>query len=131
MQSLLEKYDSTPLNSGISLAELIKRPELDYEKISPIDKNRPQLSDEVKEEAQIRLKYEGYIERQKKQVEQALKLESHVIPDDIDYDKIESLRLEARQKLKDISPKTIGQASRIRGVSPADISVLQIYIKTI
>ncbi len=131
VQSLLEKYDSTPLNSGISLAELIKRPELDYEKISPIDKNRPQLSDEVKEEAQIRLKYEGYIERQKKQVEQALKLESHVIPDDIDYDKIESLRLEARQKLKDISPKTIGQASRISGVSPADISVLQIYIKTI
>ena len=131
VQSLLEKYESTPLNSGISLAELIKRPELDYEKISPIDKNRPQLSDEVKEEAQIRLKYEGYIERQKKQVEQALKLESHVIPDDIDYDKIESLRLEARQKLKDISPKTIGQASRISGVSPADISVLQIYIKTI
>lgn len=131
VQSLLEKYDSTPLNSGISLAELIKRPELDYEKISPIDKNRPQLSDEVKEEAQIRLKYEGYIERQKKQVEQALKLESHVIPDDIDYDKIESLRLEARQKLKDISPKTIGQASRISGVSPADISVLQIYIKTV
>ena len=131
VQSLLEKYDSTPLNSGISLAELIKRPELDYEKISPIDKNRPQLSDEVKEEAQIRLKYEGYIERQKKQVEQALKLESHVIPDDIDYDRIESLRLEARQKLKDISPKTIGQASRISGVSPADISVLQIYIKTI
>ncbi len=131
VQSLLEKYESTPLNSGISLAELIKRPELDYEKISPIDKNRPLLSDEVKEEAQIRLRYEGYIERQKKQVEQALKLESRIIPDDIDYDKIESLRLEARQKLKDISPKTIGQASRISGVSPADISVLQIYIKTI
>ncbi|MCR4604403.1 MAG: tRNA uridine-5-carboxymethylaminomethyl(34) synthesis enzyme MnmG [Eubacterium sp.] len=130
VQSLLEKYDSTPLNSGISLAELIKRPELSYEKIAPIDKERPELSDEVKEESEIRLKYEGYIERQKKQVEQAMKLESHVIPDDIDYDSIESLRLEARQKLKDINPKTIGQASRISGVSPADISVLQIYIKS-
>ena len=128
VQELLKKYESTPLNSGISLAELIKRPELSYEALAPIDPDRPELSFEVKEEVEIFLKYEGYIARQEKQVEQAHKLETKRIPADIDYNDIKSLRLEARQKLMDIRPETLGQASRISGVSPADISVLQIYL---
>ena len=129
VQSLLQKYSSTPLNSGISLAELIKRPELDYEKINPIDPGRPDLPEEVTEEVEIRIKYEGYIDRQQKQVAQATKLENKKIPKDINYEEISNLRIEARQKLEKIRPETIGQASRISGVSPADISVLQIFIK--
>ncbi|MBO6108744.1 MAG: tRNA uridine-5-carboxymethylaminomethyl(34) synthesis enzyme MnmG [Eubacterium sp.] len=129
VQTFLKKNNSTPLTSGISLAELIKRPELDYEKLSEIDNDRPELDYEIKEEVEISLKYEGYIERQKKQVEQAKKLEQTKIPENTDYNKIESLRLEARQKLSEIRPVTLSQASRISGVSPADISVLQIYLR--
>ncbi len=130
VQDLLKSYDSTPLISGISLAELVKRPELNYEVLSPIDPNRPALTDEVKEEVEIHLKYEGYIARQIRQVEQSAKLEQKKIPKDLDYNDVKSLRLEARQKLIDIQPETLGQASRISGVSPADISVLQVYLTT-
>ena len=128
VQSLLTKYESTPLTSGISLAELVKRPELNYDILAPIDATRPELPPEVTEEVEIFLKYEGYIARQEKQVAQSHKLESKKIPADIDYNDIKSLRIEARQKLMDIRPETLGQASRISGVSPADISVLQIYL---
>ncbi len=130
VQDLLKSYDSTPLVSGISLAELVKRPELNYEVLSPIDPNRPALTDEVKEEVEIHLKYEGYIARQIRQVEQSAKLEQKRIPKDLDYNDVKSLRLEARQKLIDIQPETLGQASRISGVSPADISVLQVYLSS-
>ena len=129
VQTLLKRYDSTPLTSGISMAELIKRPELNYDILSPIDSDRPTLPDEVKEEVEIQLKYEGYIARQERQVAQSRKMESKRIPEDINYDDIKSLRIEARQKLIEIRPETIGQASRISGVSPADISVLQVYLK--
>ena len=130
VQDLLKSYDSTALTSGISLAELVKRPELNYDILTPIDPDRPDLTDEVKEEVEIHLKYEGYIARQIRQVEQSAKLETKKIPADIDYDDVKSLRLEARQKLIDIHPETLGQASRISGVSPADISVLQVYLST-
>ena len=129
MQKLLDEYESTRLVSGISLAELIRRPELSYDKLAPIDKDRPELSEEVREEVNINLKYEGYIKRQQKQVEQFHKLESKKIPSDIDYEDISNLALEAKQKLSKIRPLTIGQASRISGINPADISVLLIYIK--
>nr|MCR5690794.1 tRNA uridine-5-carboxymethylaminomethyl(34) synthesis enzyme MnmG [Eubacterium sp.] len=129
VQSLLTLYKSTPLNSGISLAELIKRPELSYEVLADIDPNRPDLSQEIQEEVNIYLKYEGYISRQQKQVEQFHKLEKKKIPKDIDYDQVGSLRIEAVQKLKDIKPESIGQASRISGVSPSDISVLLVYLE--
>lgn len=129
VQTLLEEYESTALNSGISLAELIKRPELTYECLKPIDKNRPELSDEVREEVNINLKYEGYIVRQMKQVEQFHKLEKRKIPKELDYSQIGSLRLEAIQKLNDIRPESVGQAARISGVSPSDISVLLVYLE--
>ena len=129
VQTLLKQYSSTPLTSGISLAELVKRPELNYDILAPIDPNRPALSDEIKEEVEIHLKYEGYIARQERQVAQSRKLENKPIPADIDYNDVTSLRLEARQKLIDIRPETLGQASRISGVSPADISVLQVYLE--
>ena len=128
VQTLLNKYDSTALTSGISMAELVKRPELNYEILAPIDPDRPKLSEEVKQEVEIHLKYEGYIARQANQVAQAKKLELKKIPADIDYEDVKSLRLEARQKLTQIRPETLGQASRISGVSPADISVLQVYL---
>ena len=128
VQSLLESFGSTPLTSGTTLAELIRRPELSYEKLSPIDENRPELPYDVKEQVDINIKYDGYIKRQMRQVEQFRKMEKKKIPDDIDYDEIQSLRIEARQKLKQIRPASIGQASRISGVSPADISVLLVYL---
>ncbi len=128
VQDLLFQHNSTALVSGISLAELVKRPELNYALLEPIDPERPELSDEVREEVEIYLKYEGYIVRQEKQVEQSRKWERKRIPDDIDYDDVASLRIEARQKLKDVRPETVGQAARISGVSPADISVLQVYL---
>lgn len=129
VQSLLEKYHSSPLNSGISLAELIKRPELTYECLNEIDKKRPELSEEVREEVNINLKYEGYISRQMKQVEQFHKLEKRKIPAEIDYSQIGSLRLEAIQKLNNIRPESVGQAARISGVSPSDISVLLVFLE--
>ena len=129
VQELLEKYGSTPLTSGITLAELIRRPELDYDALAPIDENRPLLSEEVTEQVNINIKYDGYISRQLKQVEQFKKLETKRIPDSIDYDDVKSLRIEAVQKLKQYRPISIGQASRISGVSPADISVLLVYME--
>ncbi|MBM6949154.1 tRNA uridine-5-carboxymethylaminomethyl(34) synthesis enzyme MnmG [Mordavella massiliensis] len=133
VQELLEKYKSTALTSGINLAELIRRPELSYEKLAPVDKDRPVfpgwLGEEVQEQVNINIKYKGYIERQKRQVEQFRKMESRKIPEDIDYDQVKSLRLEALQKLKAYRPVSVGQASRISGVSPADISVLLVYME--
>ncbi len=130
VQELLESYNSTPLTSGSTLGELIRRPELNYEILAPIDKNRPELSWDVKEQVNINIKYDGYIRRQLKQVEQFKKLEKKQIPSDINYDEVKSLRIEAVQKLKLYQPLNIGQASRISGVSPADISVLLVYLES-
>lgn len=127
---VLEKYGSTPVKTGVRLSELIKRPELDYEKLAPADVDRPELPYEVAEEAEIKIKYDGYIKRQLSQAEQFRKLESKLIPTDIDYNDIYGLRIEARQKLEKIKPKSLGQASRISGVSPADISVLIIWLES-
>ena len=129
VQALLESYGSIPLNTGTTLTELIRRPELDYEKLAAIDKERPELPDDVKEQVNINIKYDGYITRQIKQVEHYKKLETRKIPEDFDYDEVPSLRIEARQKLKLYKPLSIGQASRISGVSPADISVLLVYME--
>jgi tRNA uridine 5-carboxymethylaminomethyl modification enzyme len=129
VNDLLESYNSTPLNSGATLAELIRRPELKYEYLAPIDKKREVLTKDIIEQVNIQLKYEGYIKRQLKQVEQFKKMEKKRIPQDIDYDAIYSLRLEAKQKLNEIRPESVGQASRISGVSPADISVLLVYLE--
>lgn len=126
---LLEKYGSTELKTGVTLAELVKRPELNYEILAPIDKHRPELAWDVAEQVNINLKYEGYIERQLRQVEHFKKLESKIIPYDIDYNEITGLRKEAMQKLNKMKPRSIGQASRISGVSPADISVLLVYME--
>lgn len=133
VQKLLEENGSTPLTSGSNLAELVRRPELSYEILSPLDHNRPEfpndLREEVQEQVNINIKYEGYISRQKKQVEQFKKMESKKIPENIDYDQVKSLRIEAVQKLKEYQPVSVGQASRISGVSPADISVLLVYME--
>ena len=130
VQELLESCGSTPLVSGASLADLIRRPELSYEILASVDKMRPELKYDVAEQVNINIKYEGYIKRQKKQVEQFKKLESRKIPEDLDYEQIGSLRIEARQKLEAYRPISIGQASRISGVSPADISVLLVYLSS-
>ena len=129
VQELLEKYGSTPLKSGTTLAELIKRPELNYEVLADIDKNRKELSDDVIEQVNINLKYEGYITRQLKQVEHYKKLEGKLLPDNFDYNTVSGLRKEAQQKLNKYNPRSIGQASRISGVSPADISVLLVHLE--
>lgn len=129
VQKVLGEYGSTPLKNGTTLAELIRRPELSYEKLREIDKDRPSLPWDVAEQVNINIKYDGYIKRQLKQVEQFKKLEEKKIPQDIDYDKISGLRIEARQKLKLYHPMSIGQASRIAGVSPADVSVLLVYME--
>ena len=129
VQELMEELESTPLASGMMLDELIRRPELTYAMVAPIDPERPQLPDDVTEQVNIELKYEGYIRRQLKQVEQFKKTEARKIPEDIDYDDVKSLRIEAVQKLKAFQPSNIGQASRIAGVSPADISVLHVYLE--
>ena len=132
VQTLLKECGSTPLSSGSTIAELIRRPELTYDMLKPIDAERPEfpkdLAEEVAEQVNISIKYAGYITRQMRQVEQFKKLERKKIPEDIDYDKVNSLRIEAVQKLKEHRPASIGQASRISGVSPADISVLLIYL---
>ncbi|SFH81492.1 tRNA uridine 5-carboxymethylaminomethyl modification enzyme [Pseudobutyrivibrio sp. OR37] len=130
VQELLESYGSIPLSNGIKLVDLIRRPELDYDKLAPIDPDRPSLSEEVREEVNIYIKYEGYLSRQEKQVKQFKKLEQKLIPTEIDYNDVSSLRIEARQKLTKLRPANIGQASRISGVSPADISVLLVYLET-
>ena len=128
VQHLLDSCGSTRLTSGTTLAELIRRPELSYDKLGEIDADRPELPWDVAEQVNINIKYEGYIKRQMKQVEQFKKLENRKIPADIDYGQIQSLRIEAKQKLAQIRPASIGQASRISGVSPADISVLLVYL---
>ena len=129
VQELLEKYNSIPLSNGITLAELIRRPELDYDKLAPIDEERPDLPYDVREQVSIRIKYEGYITRQIKQVSHFKKLEKKLLPTDFDYNTINGLRIEAQQKLNEFQPLNIGQASRISGVSPADISVLLVYLE--
>ena len=127
VQIFLEKYGSTLLKSGITLAELVKRPELNYDKLAELDEGRPELPDDVREQVNIEIKYEGYIKRQMQQVAQFKKLEDKKLPEDFDYSEVNSLRREAVQKLNKVQPATIGQASRISGVSPADISVLLVH----
>ncbi len=129
VNEVLQKYQSTPLNGGSSLAELIRRPELNYEFLVELDPERPELSAGVKEQVNINIKYDGYIRRQMKQVEQFKKMEKKRIPENLDYDQVQSLRIEAKQKLKAYRPMNIGQASRISGVSPADVSVLLVYLE--
>ena len=129
VQSFLASYGSTTLKTAASLAEILRRPEMDYEKLAEIDPARPVLPPDVTEQVEIDVKYDGYIRRQLKQVEQFKKLEQKRIPEELDYDSIPSLRLEAVQKLKLCKPISIGQASRISGVSPADISVLLVYLE--
>ena len=130
-QEYLVSIGSAPLKTACSLAELLCRPELSYEKLAPLDPDRKELPEAVREQVEINIRYEGYIQRQKKQVSQFEKLENKRIPAGIDYDQVESLRLEARQKLKEFMPSSIGQASRISGVTPADVSVLLIYLEKI
>ncbi len=130
VQEFLEKQESTPLKSSATVADLIRRPELDYKILAQIDEGRPKLPEEVQEEVSINIKYEGYMKRQMKQVEQFKKMETKMIPSSLDYDLVPSLRTEARQKLKQIRPISMGQASRISGVSPADISVLLVYLES-
>lgn len=129
VQIFLKSHKSTPLQSGSTLAELLKRPELSYDLLNEIDDNRPELPRNVAEQVNIELKYEGYINRQMRQVDQFIKLETKKIPDNIDYHDVYSLRKEAEQKLSEIRPASVGQASRISGVSPADISVLLVYLE--
>lgn len=124
-----EKYNSTPIKTGVKLGELLRRPELNYDILSELDTDRPTLPKQVTEQVYIQIKYDGYIKKQIEQVEHYKKLEQKLIPENIDYSKIEGLRLEARQKLGKIRPKSIGQASRITGVSPADMNVLLIYLQ--
>ena len=130
VQSLLESLNSTLLKSGTTIAELIRRPELNYKVLAPIDKERPELPEDVCEQVEINIKYDGSIRRQMKQVEQFKKLEQKKLPEDINYEDVGSLRIEARQKLEAYRPVSIGQASRISGVSPADISVLLVYLES-
>ncbi|GFI07953.1 tRNA uridine 5-carboxymethylaminomethyl modification enzyme MnmG [Lachnospiraceae bacterium] len=129
VQELLEQAKSTPLNSGSTMAELIRRPELNYDLLAPLDPERPMLARGVAEQVNINIKYEGYIKRQLKQVEQFKKMEKKRIPEDFSYEEVPSLRIEARQKLEQYRPVSIGQASRISGVSPADISVLLVFME--
>ena len=129
VQTFLKSHKSTPLQSGSTLAELLKRPELSYDLLNEIDDNRPKLPRDVAEQVNIELKYDGYINRQMRQVDQFIKLETKKIPDNIDYHDVYSLRKEAEQKLSEIRPASVGQASRISGVSPADISVLLVYLE--
>lgn len=129
VQEFLEEHESIPLNTGTTLAELIRRPELEYDMLAPIDIDRPELSYEVTEQVNILIKYDGYIKRQIKQVEQFKRLEKKKLPQNFDYNEVSSLRIEAVQKLNQLQPLSIGQASRISGVSPADISVLLVYLE--
>lgn len=128
VNAVLEANNSAPLSTGIKMADVIKRPEMDYDKLAPADPERPALSDEVREQVNIQIKYEGYIDRQLKQVEQFKKLEAKKIPADIDYSLVQGLRIEARQKLEAVRPVNIGQAGRISGVSPADVNMLLVHL---
>lgn len=130
-QKFLAEHDSVALNTGMTLSELIRRPELNYDLLAPLDPERPKLHPEIKEQVNINIKYDGYITRQMKQVEEFKRLEKKKLSSELDYEKISGLRLEARQKLNKLKPVSIGQASRIQGVSPADISVLLVYLESI
>ena len=130
LNSLLEEKGTSPLSAGVRLCDLIKRPQLSYKDLAPFDKDRPLLPDDVAEKVEIEIKYEGYITRQRAQVAEMLRLEKRTIPEDINYDDVYGLRLEAKEKLNKVKPKNIGQASRISGVSPADISVLLIHLRS-
>ena len=130
LNAFLEEQGTAPVHSGVSLAELLRRPQLSYAALTPFDPDRPALPRAVAYEAEISLKYEGYIKRQLKQVEEFRRMEDKPLPPDIDYDEIAGLRLEAREKLKRIRPANFGQAGRISGVSPADVSVLMIYVES-
>lgn len=129
VNQLLERNGTSVLETGTKMAELLKRTELDYEKLADIDTERPMLTQQEKEEVEIQIKYEGYIKMQEAQVEKFKKLESKLLPETLDYDTIKGISLEARQKLNQRKPHSIGQASRISGVSPADISVLLVYLQ--
>ena len=129
VQALLEKNNSIPLNTGTTLADLIRRPELDYDKLKDIDADRPDLPEEVTEQVNILIKYEGYITRQVKQVDKFKRLEKKKLPQHFDYNEISGLRIEAQLKLNEFQPLSIGQASRISGVTPADVSVLLVYLE--
>jgi len=129
LNEMLASKDSTPVANSARLADLLRRPQVTYEDIAPFDEDRPELPLAVTEEVEIQIKYAGYLERQRKHVEEFKKEESRLLPSDIDYDSIGGLRLEARQKLGEIRPLSIGQAGRISGVSPADIAVLLIYLE--
>ena len=130
IQAFMEEHESSPVHTAVSIADIIRRPEFDYESVAPIDKDRPdkEFSKEVIEQINISIKYEGYIERQHRQVEHFLKMEKKKIPADIDYSKVKNLRIEARQKLELIRPESIGQAARISGVSPADVNMILLYL---
>ncbi len=129
VEELLQKYNSTPIHTGIRLSELMKRPELDYQKLAVLDTERPELPFAIQEQVNIQIKYEGYIKQQLKQVEQFQKMEKKLLPEDLDYSTIKGLRIEAQQKLNAIRPVSLGHASRITGVSLADLSVLLIYME--
>ena len=129
VKAFLVSHGTSEITSGVKLDELLKRTELTYKDLKEIDKDRPCLDRQVEEEVEIMIKYEGYINMQKKQVEGFKKLEKKLLPEEIDYDKIKGIRLEARQKLNKFKPYSVGQASRISGVSPADIAVLLIYLE--
>ena len=131
VNEFLARNNTSPISNGIKLSDLMKRSELNYKNLAEIDENRIDLPKDVQQEVEIQIKYEGYIKLQEEQVEKFRKLEQKILPNNIDYDKIKGLRLEARQKLNKIKPNSIGQASRISGVSPADISVLLIYLEQI
>ena len=126
---LFRSMDSAELNSGISLYDLIKRPELDYDNLAILDQGRTRLMENVAKQCEIQIKYEGYIDKQLKQIDQFKKLENKKLSPEINYSHIKGLRIEARQKLTHVKPLSVGQASRISGVSPADINVLLIYLE--
>ena len=130
LKKIMEDAGTSPVSTGVTLEELIRRPELSYEKLEPVDEERPKLPDSIKEQVNITIKYKGYIEREERQIKQYKKTVSQLIPEDIDYDDISNIRIEARQKLSKFRPETIAQASNIQGISPADIQVLMIYIKS-
>lgn len=127
---MLAEKGTAPVTTGFSLAELIRRPQITYSDTAPFDSARPELPKAVREQAEIRLKYDGYIKRQLRQIEEFARMEEKKLPAELDYASISGLRLEAREKLEKIRPENFGQASRISGVSPADISVLMVYMET-
>ncbi|MEG1578897.1 MAG: tRNA uridine-5-carboxymethylaminomethyl(34) synthesis enzyme MnmG, partial [Oscillospiraceae bacterium] len=130
LDTFLENLGEVPAKNGAKLCDLLRRPPVGYETLAPFDKNRPQLPQAVREQVEIAVKYEGYIQRQLRQVEELRRLEGHSLPPDLDYNNLKGLRLEARQKLQKIHPLNLGQAGRISGVSPADIGALMIYLES-